>query len=100
MSIKIVLDLNTDGASLEELYLSKAILGMIDQGFQSDQIETPEWIADKMTAINAEITSRYRADLERRLKLAEARAASYASREEKRDKALAAVAELKKRLGK
>lgn len=98
--IRITLDLDTDGASLEDLYLSKGILAMIDQGFQADQIETPEWIVDKMTAINSEITSRCREELERRLKLAEARAAGYASREEKKEKALSEMAELRKRLGK
>ncbi len=84
MALRIVVDMETDGATMEDLYLAKGALKMIDQGYQDDQIETPEWVVDNLTAIGAEITNRNRAELQRRLKAAKARRSAIATPDEKR----------------
>ncbi len=84
--IKINVEIDVDGATIEDLYLAKGVLNMIDKGFQDDQIETPEWIMDKVTAINSEINSRNKAELQKKLKNAKARRAALATPDEKRSK--------------
>ena len=99
MGLRIMVNLEVDGAEVEDLYLARGVLKMVDQGFQDDGIETPEHIVDKLNAINAEITNRNRAELQRRLKAAKARREGFRTREEKASKLDEEITDLEKKLG-
>lgn len=99
MGIRIAIELNTEGADLTDLILTRAVLRQIDQGFQEEEIETPEIITDKLSEISAEITNRNRADLMKRLRLAKQRRESFSSREEKAKKLDEDIAKLEGKLG-
>ncbi len=96
--LRIVIDLDHENAELENLYLAKAVLKSIDQGYQEDGIETPEHIMDKMTAITGEITNRNRAEIQKKLKMAKARRSSLATPDEKRIRLDAEIASLESKL--
>lgn len=100
MALRIVIDFNTETASLEDLYLARGVLKMVDQGFTEDSLETPEQIIDQLANINSEITNRNRAELTRQLKAAEARRSSLKTREEKAQELDGTIASLKQKLGK
>ena len=84
MKTNYLQNLLVDGISVEDLILAKAALTTLDAGFQELGIETPEWITDKLNLVSAEIISRNRAELQRRLKAAKARRAGLATVDEKR----------------
>lgn len=96
--LRIVIDLDHETADLENLYLAKAVLKLIDQGYQEDGVETPEAIMDKMTAITGEITNRNRAELQKKLKMAKARRSSLATPDEKRTRLDVEIAKLESQL--
>ena len=70
--------------SVEELFLAKAQLKTIDTGYQDLNLETPEWVIDKINEVEREITSRVSAELKRRLKVAMARRSQLRTADEKR----------------
>jgi len=99
MSLRIVVNVDTDTADLEELYLAKEVLKMVMKGFDEDGIEIPTYLASKFSDVIAEIDRKNRSELERQLKNEEAKRNTYMSREEKAKVADARIADLKKKLG-
>jgi hypothetical protein len=98
MALKIMVDFQTDGATMEDLYLAKGVLKLIDQGYQEDGVETPEWVIDKINAINGETSMRNRAEIQRRLKAAKARRSAMATLDEKRKAADDEIAALEAKI--
>jgi hypothetical protein len=99
MGIRIVVEMNVETASVEDLYLARGILRMIDSGFTEDGIEPPEAIIDQLSNVNSEITNRNRAELNRRLKAAKARRSTLLTREEKSKMLDDEIAQLEQKLG-
>lgn len=87
-----------DVDTVEALILARNQLKVIDGGYQELGLETPEWIAEKQLEVAQEITTRVRSELLRRLKMAKARRAAEAPKEEKLGKLDATIADLEKRL--
>lgn len=98
MGLRIMVELDTDSADVTDLYLTRAVLKMIDGEYQADSMETPETIVDKLNAVNAEITNRNRAELQRRLKAARARREGFRTREERATKLDEEISDLEKKL--
>lgn len=76
-------DIETIG-TVEELLLAKAQLRTIDDGYQELKLETPEWVTDKLTEVDHEVTMRVRGELMRRLRAAKARRSALRTADEKR----------------
>ncbi len=83
---------------VETLMLARNQLKVIDDGYQELGLETPEWIAGKQLEVAKEITSRVEAELRRQLKMAKARRAAEAPKEEKIEKLDVTIVDLEKRL--
>lgn len=98
MNAKQLANILADEVSIEDLILAKDGLSVLDAGFQELQIETPEWITDKLTLVSSEIINRNRAELQRRLKAAKARRAGLATVDEKRAALDAEIAALEQSL--
>jgi hypothetical protein len=96
--LRIVIDLDQETADLENLYLAKSVLKLIDQGYQEDGVETPESIMDKLSAVSGEIVNRNRAELQKKLKMAKARRSSLATPDEKRSRLDVEIAKLEAQL--
>lgn len=94
------IDVDVETLEIPELYLQRGFLQSIDKGYQDDGLDTPDYIIDRLNAVNFEITNRNRAELERQLKAAEARLQGLKSREEKATELKDTVAKLKEKLGK
>jgi hypothetical protein len=97
-SLRILIQLDPDGADVEDLYLARGVLRMVDSGYQEDGIDTPEFIVDKLNSINRELTLRNRADIERKLKLAKARRDGLKTRDERLADINAEIAKLEQKL--
>jgi hypothetical protein len=87
-----------DDVSIEDLILAKSDLASLDAGYQELGIPSPEWVTDKLGIVSAEIVSRNRAELSRRLKVAKARRTALASVNEKRASVDAEIAALEQQL--
>jgi len=98
VTIDVSLDVE-DVEVVEDLFIVQRDLNTMDAGFQGLGLETPEWISEKQLAVGAEITSRVRAELQRKLKTYEARRSNLATAEEKRGVLDSQIADLKKKLG-
>lgn len=85
-------------SSVDELLLAKSQLQTIDAGYQEFKLPTPEWVIDKLTAVTGEITNRIRAELQRRLRAAQARRSSLRTAEEKRNSLDQEITELENML--
>jgi len=85
---------DADGLEIEELFVAREQLRIVDEGYQGLKIQTPEWVTDRMSVITREITSRVTAELTKRLRAAKARAEGYKTPAEKRKDAVAEIAEL------
>jgi hypothetical protein len=99
LTAKQLQSLLTDEVQIEDLILAKSALATLDGGYQELGLDTPEWVSDKLTVVSQEIVNRNRAELQRRLKGAEARRAGLATAEEKRGRLDAEIAALKQKLG-
>lgn len=99
MNAKMLQNLLADEISIDDLILAKAGLDALDAGYQDLGVETPEWVVDKATQVSQEIVNRNRAELQRRLKAAQARRAGLATPEEKRGQLDAEIAALQQKLG-
>jgi hypothetical protein len=71
-------------SSVEELFIAKAQLKAIDDGYQQFKMETPEWVSDLLLEVDHEITKRNKGELMRRLKAARARRSALKTADEKR----------------
>lgn len=98
MNAKQLQNLMADEIAIEDLILAKAALGVLDAGYQELGIETPEWVTDKLILVSNEVVNRNRAELQRRLKAAQARRASLATVDEKRKALDDEIAALKQKL--
>jgi len=98
MALRIVIDIDTEAADINDLYLARGVLRMIDQGYQEEQIESPEYIVDKLNLISTEIRSRNKAELQKRLKLAKNRMETLQTRDERKSKLEAEIAKLEEKL--
>lgn len=87
-----------DDIAIEDLILARGDLAKLDAGYQELNIETPEWVTDKLALVNKEIIDRNRGELQRRLKAAKARRAGLATAEEKRAGLDAEIAALEQSL--
>lgn len=87
-----------DSKNVEDLYLAKSALQAIDNGYQGDDLQSPEWVINGISSISREITSRNRIDLERRLKTLTARREGLATPDEKRKKLDEQIASLTAKL--
>lgn len=70
--------------TIEELILLQAQLRTIDNGFQEFQLDTPEWVTDKIMEVSHEINTRIKGELMRRLRQAKARRSALRTADEKR----------------
>jgi len=95
INIKVV---DPEEASMEDLFMVRNQLGVIDAGYQDTKLPTPEWVIDKLTDIDREVTNRARAELTRQLKAALARDAALKPKGELRKDIQTEIAELQKRL--
>lgn len=87
---------NIDDVS--ELILARSQLATIDAGYQDLGIDTPDWIFDRLGAIDGKITAQVRGQLQARLRAAKARRTSLATMSEKRAAADAEIKELEDKL--
>jgi hypothetical protein len=99
MNAQQLLSLLVDDISIEDLILAKGDLKVLDAGFQELGIDTPEWVTDKLSLVSAEVVSRNKAELMRRLKAARARRMALATPDEKRSKLEQEIAALEQKLG-
>lgn len=100
MSARFILKVTEiEGATLEDLFVARAQLKTIDDGYQEFRADTPEWVPEYAAEIHGEIVRRVRADLTRKLKMAKARRGSLATNEEKRRGLDADIAALEAQLG-
>lgn len=83
-----------DIGTVEELLLARNQLKIIDDGYQELKLPTPEWVIDKLGSVSAEITSRVKSELMRRLRAAKARRSSLRTAEEKRNSLDTEITEL------
>ena len=90
---------NLDSLSLDEAMFLLVNARQLAAGYGSFQASVPEWLNDNIVALEREVRSRYRDELERRLKEVKARRANFRSAEEKRQDADAEIAALEKALG-
>ena len=90
---------DTEIVELEDLFVAQSQLKVIDQGYQETTMETPEWVLDKMEAVNVEINHRVASQLKARLRAAQARRSALRTADEKRGDLDAEIEDLKKRLG-
>ena len=84
--------------NLESLMILKNQLKIVDDGYQELNIDTPEWVLDKLLAATSEINTRTRAELQRQLRAEEARVAALTPRDERLKDAKAKVEALKAKL--
>lgn len=75
---------NVETFALEDLFIAKNQLQVIDAGYQELKLAAPEWVTDRLGEISHEITSRVRAELQRKLKAAKARRSGLMTADEKR----------------
>jgi hypothetical protein len=88
-----------NNVSVEDLALVLTDLIAVDSTLDNMQVETPEWVHDKIIEIKKEIDIRNDAELRRKLKEAEARADALKTPAEKRAEAKKEIVALRKRLG-
>jgi len=86
-------------SSVEELLLAKNQLKVIDDGYQDLKLPTPEWVTDRLSDTDREITIRVQAELKRRLRTAKARRSALRTADEKRKDLEAEIADLEKMVG-
>ena len=86
--------------TVEELMLAQNQLRVMDNGYQERDLDTPDWIIDQLANITREITIRMRGELERKLKIAEARALGLRTRKEVKADTEDEIKKLRKQLGK
>lgn len=91
---------NFESMALHELFLKKAHLATIDNGYQELNLETPEDIILDLSSVIKEIDERVRGEMERKLRTTEARLDALKTPDEKRKELLALAEDLRKRLGK
>lgn len=97
----LIIESNTpaeDVGTVEMLLLAKNQLKVIDDGYQELGLGTPEWVSEKQLEVTQEITSRVRAELQRKLKTARGRRTALATADEKRVRLDTEIAELEKKL--
>lgn len=85
--------------TIEELLLAKNQLEVINKGYKDLSLSVPKWVLDKHVAIDEEIRYRIKAELQRKLKIAETRRSQLRTADEKRRDLDAEIAELKKAIG-
>lgn len=84
--------------TVEELFLAQSQLKTVDGGYQEMQLETPEWVVDKLSEVTHEITMRVKGELQRRLRAAKARRAALRTPDEKRGQLDSEIAALESQL--
>ena len=82
----LIVEINTDveEISIEELILAKAQLKTIDDGYQDMKLDSPDWVIDKLSEVDREITMRVRSELMARLKRVKGQRAALRTADEKR----------------
>ena len=90
--------IDIEETNLESLMILKNQLKIVDDGYQELNIDTPEWVLDKLLAATSEINTRTRAELQRQLRAEEARVAALTPRDERLKDAKARVEALKAKL--
>lgn len=98
LKLSTIINFDAGVADLDELYLAQIMLNQLDQAYQKDLLDPPESVVLKLSEINAEIKRKIKADLERMLKLAEAKTEQYASRIERKQAAQVEADKLRERL--
>ena len=85
MNVTFILKQKIDEVdTVEELLLGRAQLKTIDDGYQDLKLDSPEWVVEKLSAVDAEINLRVKGELMRRLKMARARRSALRTADEKR----------------
>ena len=85
--------------SVDELFVARGQLKLVNDGYLELKLSTPQYITDKLVELDREIKHRVRADLQSRLTKAKARRSSRRTLDEKRKDDEAEIAELEKQLG-
>jgi hypothetical protein len=99
MNVQQLQRLLVDDVTLDDLVLAKGLLTVLDQGYQESGVETPEWVIDKLNVVAKEITNKNRVELQRKLRAAQARRATLATPEEKRNVLDSEIKVLQEKLG-
>jgi hypothetical protein len=89
---------HVDGLNPEEMIMLSAFGKTLRSEFQNREFPVPEWLVDQLAALDREILSRRRDELERRLKDIKAQRSTLESASEKRERLDREQAELEKQL--
>lgn len=88
----------TDVSTVEDLILARSQLKILKKGYAEFGLESPEWIADQLEAIGAEMQARSRSELMRQLRTLEAQEAQMKPKAERRAEVQSQISYLKSRL--
>jgi hypothetical protein len=89
MPIKIP---NLESLDLDELIDLRTRLRSIDQGYSEEKADTPEYIVDALSQTNSRIKNQTKAEIERKRKIAVAKRANLATRDERKSQLDAEIA--------
>jgi len=89
---------NFEHIQLNDLFLERERLKVIDVGYTELDLDTPEEVLCLLSEINQEIKSRIRGELERKLRVAKMRREALKTQSEKRNDADREIEELEKKL--
>lgn len=78
--------LDPSTAAVDELILVQSLLKTLDEGYQANRADTPEWVTNQLSGVNAKIKDNFRAILEAKLRQAKSRRDALATPDEKRSK--------------
>lgn len=85
--------------SVDEMLMMHASAKMLHQSYIGFGLEPPEWVVDKLSALDREIRIKQRDELERELKKTELALEGLKSAQEKREDLRAKANRLRSRLG-
>jgi len=86
--------------SLEDLFLIENQLEIVKAKYESNGLQPPEWLEDKKTEVSTEIKTRILADLNKALRLAEAKRMGLRTAAEQRNDLDSQIKTLKDKLNK
>lgn len=91
--------LNVETTDKNDLILARNSLKVLDAGYVELEMETEEWILDKITEVVGELIKRSSGELQKKLRAAKARRAALATPDEKRTALDDQISMLEKKMG-
>ncbi len=98
--IQMLKGFNADGLDMDEAICLLSIARGMHKTYEEKAVEPPEWLNDAHSALDKEVSRRYRDSLERELKDIEAREEQLKTASEKREDLAAKKARITAALGK